>query len=87
MQLSCKGQAAWTYGMGVWHLDKPNIEDGVHFAFCVVGKGNSETHRRMETSRDHGHLELQLDHAYMRREMEDRESSILVGRFSASMDR
>ena len=50
--------------------------------FCVAGKGKSEAHRRIEASRDHGHLELHLDHGFMGRETEDRASPILVGKFS-----
>ena len=50
--------------------------------FCVAGKGKSESHRRMEASRDHGHPELHLDYAYMGREAEDRASPILVRKFS-----
>ena len=36
----------------------------------------------MEASRDHGHPELHLAYAYVRREAEDRASPTLVGKFS-----
>ena len=52
-------------------MNTPRFEDGVHFA-----------HQRMEASRDQGHPELHLGYADMGREMEDRASPILVGRFS-----
>ena len=47
--------------------------------FCVAGKRKNEA---TEASRDHGHPELHLGCANMGREMDDRASPILVGRFS-----
>ena len=66
--------------MCIWQLDTPSIEDGV--PFCVVGKGKSEAHRRMEAPRDHVHPELHVDHANMGREAEDRASPLRLGRLS-----
>ena len=47
------------------HLAAGHAEYRGWCPFCVAGKGKSETHRRMEASRDHGHPELRLDYAYM----------------------
>ena len=58
----------------------PSIEDGVHSVFA--GKGKSEAHQQIVTSRDHGHQELHLHYAFMGRETEDRASPILVSKFS-----
>ena len=67
------------------HLAAGHAEYRGWCPFCVAGKGKSETHRRMEASRDHGHPELRLNNALygsMVREVEDRASPILVGKFS-----
>ena len=64
------------------HLAAGHAEYRGWCPFCVAGKGKSEAHRRMGASRDHVHPELHLDHAFMGRETEDRESPILVGKFS-----
>ena len=50
--------------------------------FCVAGKGKSEAHRKMEVDRDQGIPGLHIDYAYMGRELEDRASPILVGKFT-----
>ena len=47
----------------------------------VTDRGNSEAHRRMEASRDRGHLEFGLGCTCMERATEDRELPILVDRF------
>ena len=47
----------------------------------VIGRGNSEAHRRMEARRGHEHLEFRLGCACMERATEDRELPILVERF------
>ena len=47
----------------------------------VIGRGNSEAHRRMEASRGHEHLEFRLGCAGMERATEDRELPMLVDRF------
>ena len=64
------------------HLAAGHAEYRGWCPFCVADKGKSEAHRRIEASRDHGHPELHLDHAFMGRETEDRASPILVGKFS-----
>ena len=47
------------------HLAAGHAEYRGWCPFCVADKGKSETHRRMEASRDHGHPELRLNYAYM----------------------
>ena len=46
------------------HLAAAHAEYRGWCPFYVAGKGKSETHRRMEASRDHGPPELRLDYAY-----------------------
>ena len=47
------------------HLAAGHAEYRGWCPFCVAGKGKSETHRRVEASRDHGHPELRLDYAFL----------------------
>ena len=47
------------------HLAAGHAEYRCWCPFCVVGKGKSVAHRRMEASRDLGHPELHLDYWYM----------------------
>ena len=44
----------------------------------VLGKGKSEAHQRMSSSRDHGHPELHLEYAHVGREADDRTWPILM---------
>ena len=67
--------------MVIWQPGMPNIERG-SCPSCVAGKGQIETHRWLEASRDRWHPELHLDYACAGREAEDRASPILVGKFS-----
>ena len=60
------------------HLAAGHAENRGWCPFCVVGKGKSEAHRRIEASRDRGHPELHLDYAFMGRKTKDRASPILV---------
>ena len=70
------------------HLAAAHAEYRGWCPFCVAGKGKSETHRRMEASRDRGHPELRLDYCLfgsMVREAKVRASPILVGKFSKDL--
>ena len=63
------------------HLEAGHAEYRGWCPFPIACKGKSEAHRRMEASRDHGHLELHLDYACVNGAAEDRASPILVGKF------
>ena len=63
--------------MGIWQLDTPSIEYGVHSALLAT-----ERVKLLDGWR-HGHPELHLDYAFMGRETEDRASHVLVGRVSS----
>ena len=56
------------------HLAAGHVEYRGWCPFRVAGIGNSEAHRRIEASRDHGHPELHLDYVFMGGETEDRAS-------------
>ena len=55
------------------HLTTGHAEYREWCLFCVAG--------RIEAARDHRHVELHLDYAFICRETEDRSSPILVGTF------
>ena len=73
---SAPSSEEWDGHLAAGHAEYPRCP------FCVAGKGKSEAHRRMEASRGHGQPELHLDFAYVGRELQDRASPILLGKFS-----